>query len=81
MGRRLIYRALGEFGCMFLNQLKASSPFGYFKLTVKKYLIKSSFSFLKFDIFVDLERKNEFHGSIGDFDNFLVRCLIFVDAP
>ena len=28
----------------------------------------NSFSFLKFVIFVDLERKNEFHGSIATYD-------------
>ena len=32
---------------------------------VKENWTKQSFSFLKFIIFVDLERKNEFHGNIA----------------
>ena len=35
------------------------------QMTAKKYLRKHSFSFLKFIIFVGLERKYEFHGSIA----------------
>ena len=38
--------------------------------TVKKYLTKHSFSFLKFIIFVDLERKNEFNGSIANYRSY-----------
>ena len=33
--------------------------------TAEENWTKHSFSFLKFIIFVDLERKNEFHGSIA----------------
>ena len=36
---------------------------------------KDSFSFLKFIIFVDLERKNEFHGNIAIYRLYLMRYL------